>query len=662
MHNPIRNAALASAFSTALFAFPVFSATTASPLDLTMVVTAKRFPEAAAAAIANISVITQAEIENSPARSIPDLLKATAGVDIRPLYGVMGIDAVVDIRGSGEAAGNNTLILVDGQRLNPVDMGSVKWETVPLSAIKQIEIVRGSGSVLYGDRASGGVINIITDKSDKARASVRAERGSFAYTALDAFVSGGNDGWRGQVFAHDASTDGYRQNSDARQTSAGGRLARFWREGEVFLDLSGYRQQYGLPGTLSRAQFDNDARLSTVPNYRMARDGLRLRPGGSLKLGGDLTFDIDGSISDDLLKARNSDWFYRSESRVKASALSPRLKWTHGLEGAQSSETIFGIDIYDGKATGDNLDFASGTRQNRQIGQQQGQGVYLQNLTLWKNHADTLVAIRQQHFEQKVSDASANLQGRSSDHLQAWELGLGYRFAEAWRAYVKAARSFRLPNTDELFAYDPATYQVLFNGALRPQTGHLTEVGLSWTQGNFRQQVSWFEQTNRNEIGFIADYGRNANLDPTRRRGFEWEGRWYLADAWSVRGSLSSTRAIFSAGAYSGKDIPLVPQHRETLGVEWAGGRAGTHNLVLVGVGGRRFGGDFSNVWRAMDAYNTLDYQAQWSIKPCTLIFRVANLTDRKYSATGFSSAFNSGTYYPADPRSYSLALRAEFF
>lgn len=628
--------------------------------DQTVVITAKRFAEAGQSTTANVSVITQDDIRHSPARSIPDLLKTLAGVDIRPLYGSMGIDATVDIRGSGETAGNNTLVLVDGQRLNPVDMGGVKWETIPLAAIKQIEIVRGSGSVLYGDRATAGVINIITDKRSMPRATFKAEYGSFRSGAVDAALAGGTADWHGNLFAHHAATDGYRRNSDAEQNAAEGRAAYRFASGEAYLDLSGYRERYGLPGTLSRVQFDGDPRQSTSPNYRLERDGYRLRPGGSFKLGADLRVEIDGSFSNDRLQARNRDWFYRSESRVKSSMLSPRLKWSHTLPGAASSETVAGVDIYRGWAYGDNLDFPTGSRLNRQTGEQQSQGIYLQNVLLWNNGFDTLAALRQQHFEQTMGDQGAGLRGHSSDSLQAWELGLGYRINAFWRSFVKAARNFRLPNTDELFAYDPLTYKVLFNGALKPQTGRLYEAGIAYRSAGLTQQLSVFQQKYRNEIGFIAANDRNANLDPTRRWGAEWEARWSLSPAWLVQGSLTAMRATFREGAYDGKSIPLVPRHKETLGVQWNGERAGTHNLVLASVGSRYFGGDFDNRWRKLDGYTTLDYQAQWPLKPVTLIFRAANLTDRKYSAAGFSSAFNSGTFYPADPRSYSLSVRAD--
>ncbi|OIQ99001.1 vitamin B12 transporter BtuB precursor [mine drainage metagenome] len=662
MSKPIRLTAIALALPFALsFALPSLAAS-----DLgTVVITATRFPEPASDAFTNVSVITQSEIEHSPARSIPDLLKTIAGVDVRPLYGSMGIDAVVDIRGSGEAAGSNTLILVDGQRLNPVDMGSIKWETIPLAAIKQIEIIRGSASVLYGDRASAGVINIITDKSDKARASVRAEHGSFGYSAIDASTAGGKNGWYGSLYAHDAKTDGYRANSDAEQTSAGGRVSRHFAGGETFLDFSDYHERYGLPSALSLAQYQADPRQTTTPNYRTDDHGYRVRPGGTFKLGADLSVEIDGSYSDNRLNAQNADWLYRHNAKVTAQSLSPRLKWTRALAGAASSETTAGLDLYDGRAIGDDLDFVTGARLNRQTGQQQEQGLYIQNVSQWKNGIDTTIGLRRQHFKQRVSDEGANLQAQSSDDLTAWDLGAGYRFAGDWRAYrvyLKAARNFRLPNTDELFAYDPVTYQAIFNGALLPQTGHLIEGGLSWTAGRFMQQFTLFQQDNHNEIGYIADNGRNANLDPTRRRGAEWEGRWRLDRAWTLRGGLSAIQARFTEGPYSGKTIPLVPHHKETLGIQWDGERAGVHDLALVRVGSRTIGDDFANTYNKLGGYTTLDYQAQWNIKPYSVIFRAANLTDRKYAATGYSSAYNPGTYYPADPRSLSIALKADFF
>ena len=144
-----------------------------------VIVSATRFSEPDTNVAANVSVITRDDIRNTPARDLPSMLKGSAGVDVRALYGSLGIDSTIDIRGFGETAGSNTLILLDGQRLNPIDMGSVSWSAIPLDSVQRIEIMRGAGTVLYGDKATGGVVNIITDKSGAPRAGATVGIGSY---------------------------------------------------------------------------------------------------------------------------------------------------------------------------------------------------------------------------------------------------------------------------------------------------------------------------------------------------------------------------------------------------------------------------------------------------------------------------------------------------
>ncbi len=644
---------LALAVCCAFSSFALAQSTTNTELP-PLVVSATRFAEECPIIPANVTVIDAKEIAASPARNLPDLLKSQAGVFIRSLYGPMGLDASVDIRGIGEAGGSNTLILVDGQRLNPADMGSIKWESVPLSAVDHIEIIRGSGSVLYGDRASSGVINIVTRKNTANALSAGVEVGSYGYAAANAAIGGGKDGWSGKFFVDSAHTNGWRENSDALRTSASGGVTYDFGSGNAFVDVSAYQQDYGAPSSISKAQYRNTPWIASTPNYRIERQGWRLRPGTELSINDDLKFSIDGSLAHDELDSNNRDWAYRSHREGDTYSLSPRLRWTHALPGAQSSSTVFGADFYKGDIQSDSLDFNTRALQGRSNGKLTNYGVYAQNSTLWSHGIDTTVGVRQQYFKEEVSDRNAGLSDSLDDNLTAWDIGGGYQITSNLRAYLKTARNFRLPNTDELFAYDCAGYpcKTVFNGTLKPQTGHLKEGGLLWDSANFSQHVSLFQQDNDNEIGYISANGKNANLDPLRRRGIESETRWKPISSLTIRLNITYIEARFTEGRYTDKWVPLVPSHSESLSASWDSGVAGIHTIVINNVGDRYFGSDFTNTREKLGAYTTVDYQSLWKFKPFTVGFRITNLTDTKYSPTGYS-----GTYYPADRRSAFLSL-----
>ena len=109
-------------------------------------------------------VYTQDFISNSTASNLAELMGNIPGIQYRDLYGGAGqINATIDMRGFGAVAKANTLIMINGRKLNDLDMGGMSWDLIPAETIEKIEVIPGNaGSVLYGDGAVGGVINIIT--------------------------------------------------------------------------------------------------------------------------------------------------------------------------------------------------------------------------------------------------------------------------------------------------------------------------------------------------------------------------------------------------------------------------------------------------------------------------------------------------------------------
>ena len=109
------------------------------------------------------TVITAEDIAHSPAQTLQEIIAQTPGVQLTSLFGgVNGAKTSVDLRGFGAFATSNTLVLINGRRLNDIDIAGVDFSTIPRDSIERIEITRGnSGAVLYGDNAVGGVINIV---------------------------------------------------------------------------------------------------------------------------------------------------------------------------------------------------------------------------------------------------------------------------------------------------------------------------------------------------------------------------------------------------------------------------------------------------------------------------------------------------------------------
>ncbi|MDH3986218.1 MAG: TonB-dependent receptor plug domain-containing protein, partial [Gammaproteobacteria bacterium] len=184
-----------------------------------ILVTATRLDPDNSKARGNTTVITAADIEKSTARTLPQLLGREAGVLTRSLYGNNATGATVDIRGFGAASTQNTLILLDGRRLNDIDLSSVDFSVIPLENIERIEITRNSGAVLYGDGAVGGAINIITRQPEMAgtSASIKAGAGNLDTQQLDAQLSHNSGPLSVFLGAHGVSSDGYRDNNSLEQ-------------------------------------------------------------------------------------------------------------------------------------------------------------------------------------------------------------------------------------------------------------------------------------------------------------------------------------------------------------------------------------------------------------------------------------------------------------
>lgn len=158
---------------------------------------------------ATMIIITAEEIRRSGARDIPGVLRHVPGLD---LMQTSADHAEVNVRGFNQAFSPRLLVLVDGRQVYADYYGFTPWSTVPveLAAIRQIEIVKGPNSALFGFNAVGGVINIVTyDPSTDEAGTVSASGGTQGLRQVSAVST-----WKPVESVGVRFSAGYRESDD----------------------------------------------------------------------------------------------------------------------------------------------------------------------------------------------------------------------------------------------------------------------------------------------------------------------------------------------------------------------------------------------------------------------------------------------------------------
>lgn len=167
-------------------------------------VTATRQAESLQSVPGNVQIVTEKQIKERNVQNAAQAVALATGVavdnTIEPSVSVRGYDS------------KNILVLLDGQPLNSGWDGTVDWGMVPVDNISKIEVVSGGQSALYGGRAVGGVINIMTktQKNDEVNGSVNVGYGSNNTWKQNYMVNGKKDKWTYGAFYENRITDGWR--------------------------------------------------------------------------------------------------------------------------------------------------------------------------------------------------------------------------------------------------------------------------------------------------------------------------------------------------------------------------------------------------------------------------------------------------------------------
>lgn len=245
---------------------PVYSASDSATVVPAVVVSAARTEQSTLTTPASITVISRKQIEDSGARHLVDVLRGQGGVIIRDLYGD-GSRSTVGMRGFGETASSNTLILVDGRRLNNPDIASPDLNSINIDDVERIEIVQGSAGVLFGDQAVGGVINIITQKPGALRRSLKLSAGSYnAHDFYGVTSQQLDNGINYRLSLNLRETDNYRDHNEAFYVNGFGKLGYDYDSGSMYAEIQYIKDDLNTPGTLFIEDLKNNPR-QVSPNF-----------------------------------------------------------------------------------------------------------------------------------------------------------------------------------------------------------------------------------------------------------------------------------------------------------------------------------------------------------------------------------------------------------
>ncbi|MBI3560288.1 MAG: TonB-dependent receptor [Gammaproteobacteria bacterium] len=175
----------------------LFAAETVEPV----VVTATRTAQTADQALASVTVINREDIERTQAKTLSDILRNLAGIDVANSGGIGKAESIF-IRGTNS---DHVLVLVDGVRAGSATLGTFAWQNFSPDQIEKIEVVRGPRAALYGSDAIGGVIQIFTRKNSGNEFSV--SKGTHNTAEEKISLGGGKDNYY-SLQAGKLTTDG----------------------------------------------------------------------------------------------------------------------------------------------------------------------------------------------------------------------------------------------------------------------------------------------------------------------------------------------------------------------------------------------------------------------------------------------------------------------
>lgn len=604
----LRAAPLSLAASMALM-----SAAQADPLDSKnqldpVVVTATRSPQMLSQVLADVTVLTRADIERQAYGGLADLLRSQACFEL-VRNGNAGANTSLYVRG---AETRHTMVLIDGVRYDSQSTGGASWQTIPLAQIERVEIVRGAASAIYGSDAVGGVVQIFTRKGDgKPQLELGTGFGNNGLAKADASLSGLSGIIDYAVSAAGERSSGFnsRPSSDPSYTPDRDGYKSYSYSARVGAQLS-REQRVEVMGLKSHVNSQYDATAKPTVDDHSLNDMRALR--GSWTSQWNSAFNTELSIGESHDRYETKPSVYLTDTRVRSYTFSGGYKLGDGqfngsLERREDQLLNSGLTQSAPAGSADRHQDAVG------LGYVWGSGPL--SLQVHGRH-----------------DKDSEFGGSNTGTIAG-----GYQFAPGWRVLASYGTAFRAPTLYQRFS----DYG---NPNLVPEHGKNAELGLHYAQGKDNAGITVYRNLVDNLIVFgaagpcVSQYGCYANVGEARLQGVSLKAGTELAGV-RLSGSvdLQAPKDFTQGTSTYGKLLARRSKQHASLNADTtiAGWDVGAQWLLS----GKRF--DNAANTTKLGGYGLLGLDAQYSLsKQLRLQLKLDNAFNRAYqTANGYASA-----------------------
>lgn len=595
----------------------------------------------------NISVLTGEEIQQRGAKTVAEALKLVSSVTVKEMGGA---DAKFDIRGQGATGVSNVLVLVDGAPINSIDLSGYKTSQIPVETIERIEVIPSGGSVLYGDGAIGGTINIVTKAPENKTnyGSFGAELGSYGLDKKElSYGTKVGENLTVEMDYQNRKKDGYRDNQKDNLEAFGLRTRYKLTDGELNLKYNYSNTEFKAPGSLTASEVEDDREQSSSNAWRIY-DGKTERNNFvgdyTYRINSDLEFKLLGTYTHERYTSKSKDSWgnYELNYKTDITYIKPQLKYSY----SNDSYVVFGGDLYKGETKQD-----TGAKYKKE-----SLGGYIIN-SYTHNDFKFTQGYRRQNVKYKADGKNFSNKKFNEDAL---ELTGSYLYSDSGSTYVSYSKAFRTPNTDEINVWD---------GDLKAQKTETYETGVKDYIGNTYIAGSIFYIETKNEIyydptanvpGSSWAGGNTAYDGTTKRKGVELSLEHYF-DKLTISESVTYIDTEFKPG----KEIPGVPKIKGVLNFNYRFTEKLTLNNSWEYYGKMYANNDDENIGEKVDDYILTGITLTYDFGNGLVINGgINNLFNEKYyDYVGGIKTSNTDNrnYYPAPERNFYAGFKYNF-